>query len=77
MKVKATNDFQYYRCSVLRVPKKDGEPFEYECELSVEDFRKLQQGGVVDIDKKLYDRYKNVFEVIEPPKKAKEVNNGD
>ena len=62
MKVKATNDFSYYRLQVL-----EG--------LTVEQFRALQQGDVVDIDKKVYENNKHIFEVKQPPKK--EVKDGD
>jgi len=66
MKVKATKDFQPYRCNVLG--------------LEVSKYRELQQGKVVDIDKELYDKRKNLFVAVEkgdstpeskdPPKKG-------
>ena len=61
MKVKATNDFSYYRLMCL-----DG--------LSVEDFRALQQGKTIDMTKELYDNNKHVLEVI---KASKGVKDGD
>jgi hypothetical protein len=70
LKVKASKDFEYYRLAVLKVPVKDKVNV-YECELSVEDFRALQDGKTVDIDKKLYDMYKNVFEVVKTSKEVK------
>jgi hypothetical protein len=70
LKVKASKDFEYYRLAVLKVPVKDKVNV-YECELSVEDFRALQDGKAVDIDKKLYDMYKNVFEVVKTSKEVK------
>ena len=61
MRVKATNDFSYYRLAVL-----DG--------LSVEDFRALQQGKTVEISKEFYGNNKHILEVI---KTSKGVKDGD
>ena len=59
----------------LKISKKD-KVNEYECELSIEDFRALQEGLTVDIDKKIYDKYKHCFEVAKVSKEitSKEVN---
>ena len=62
MKVKATNDFNFYRLQCL-----EG--------ITYEQFRELQQGKVVDVDKKVYENNKHIFEVVGPPKK--EVKDGD
>ena len=62
MKVKATEDFSYYRLAVLSG-------------LSVEDFRALQEGKTVDLTKEFYENHKHILEVVKPPKKG--VTNGD
>jgi len=67
MRVKATNDFSYYRLMCL-----DG--------LSVEDFRALQEGKTIDMTKELYDKNKHLLEVVVGSKKlnaSKGVKNGD
>ena len=64
MKVKGTNEFSYYRLMCI-----DG--------LSYDNFRALQQGEVVDIDKKVYEANKNIFELVEKPPKKKEVKDGN
>lgn len=67
MKVKATNDFNYYRLVTL-----DG--------LSVEDFRALQQGKTVDLTKEFYSNNKHILEVVVGSKElktSKGVKDGD
>jgi hypothetical protein len=66
VKVKASNDFKDYRLNVLN--RDDGN-------LSIEDFRALQQGGTVEVTKEFYHSNKHILEVIEPPKKG--VKDGD
>ena len=66
MKVKASNDFSYYRLNVLN--RDNGN-------LSVEDIRALQQGKSVEVTKEFYNSNKHILEVVEPPKKG--VKNGD
>ena len=68
MKVKATKDFHFYRLAVMKVP--DNKPNTFKVEMSVEDFRALQRGEAVDIDKRLVDKYSNCFEVVKPLKKG-------
>jgi len=68
LKVKATDNFSYYRLVTL-----DG--------LSVDDFRALQRGETVEITKELYNSNKYIFEVVKTSGKEvntlKEANNGD
>ena len=59
MKVKAKPDFQKYRNASLKLPNKD--------------FRKLQDGKVVEIKQSDYDKYEHIYEVI----KGVEVKDGD
>lgn len=68
MKVKATDNFDYYRYIALK-----------HYGLTVEQFRALQRGDIVDIDKKLYDENKSIFEVVKTSKKdlPKEVKHGN
>ncbi len=61
MKVKATNDFNYYRLKVLAAKG-----------LSVEEFEALQQGKVVEVDDDFYEENKHILEK-EKPHKKKEV----
>ena len=61
MKVKATDKFNYYRLIALRG-------------LSVEDFRALQQGKTVDVNKEFYTENKHILEVV---KTSKEVKHGN
>ena len=61
MKVKATDKFKDHRLITL-----DG--------LSIEDFRALQQGKTVDVNKELYNNNKYIFEVV---KASKGVKDGD
>jgi len=70
LKVKATKDFNFYRLAVMKVPAKD-KPNEFIVEMSLEDFRALQHGEIVDIDERLYKRYRNCFKPIKPPAKDK------
>jgi hypothetical protein len=58
LKVKATNDFSYYRLMCLHG-------------LSIEDFRALQRGETVDLTKELYDKNKHVLEVVIDSKEIK------
>lgn len=67
MKVKATKDFQFYRLAVMKVSG-DG-PNTFKVEMSHDEFRALQRGEAVDIDKQLVDRYKNCFEIVKSLKK--------
>lgn len=62
MKVKAKDNFNYYRLIALHG-------------LTVEDFRALQEGKTVDLTKEVYSKNKHVLEVGKPPKK--EVTNGN
>ena len=57
MRVKAKDNFSYYRLKVLNG-------------LSVEDFRALQQGKTVDIDKEIYGKNKHIFESVKIGSKA-------
>jgi hypothetical protein len=75
MKVKASKDLQFYRLAVLKVPDKD-KPGAFLCEMNIEQFRALKSGEAVEIDKRLYDRYSNCFEVVKSPKNTKEIDNG-
>ena len=61
MKVKATDKFNNHRLITL-----EG--------LSLEDFRALQQGKTVDVNKDLYESNKYIFEVV---KASKGVKDGD
>lgn len=63
MKVKATDNFDYYRYAALEKHR-----------LTYEQFRALQQGRMIDIDKKIYDANKHILEVVKTPK---EVKHGD
>ena len=51
MKVKANLFFKSYRNSKLKLPKSD--------------FKKLQAGKTVEINKSKYDEYKHIYEVVE------------
>ena len=62
MKVKAKEDFKYYRCNVLGLEKKD--------------FRALQAGKIVDIDKELYNKYSYLYEIQKEAQKEVK-KNGD
>lgn len=64
MRVKATDKFSYYRLLVL-----EG--------LTVDDFRSLQRGEVVDITKELYESNKHIFEVVKMKSTLKGVKDGD
>ena len=57
MKVKAKVKFKSYRNASLKLPKKD--------------FRKLQEGKDVEIKKSDYDKYPDIYEIVE------EVKDGD
>ena len=57
---KATELFKHYRNAVLGLDKKD--------------FRALQAGKAVNVDKELIDKYPYLFEEVS---KTKEVKNGD
>lgn len=50
MRVKAKEDFKYYRNASLKLKK--------------EDFRKLQAGKIVDITKDKYDEYPHLYEEV-------------
>ena len=51
MKVRANQNFKWYRNISLKLEKKD--------------FRALQAGKVVDIKKEDYEKYAHVYDVIE------------
>ena len=57
MKVKANERFKYYRNASLKLPKSD--------------FRKLQDGKVVDIPKNKYDDYPFLYEVLDKKEEDK------
>ena len=57
MKVKAKVKFKSYRNASLKLP--------------VKDFRKLQAGKTVEIKKSDYDKYPDIYEIVE------EVKNGN
>ncbi|KPK95791.1 hypothetical protein AMJ80_03515 [bacterium SM23_31] len=50
-KVKAKEDFKYYRNASLKLDKKD--------------FRKLQEGKIVDIPKNKIDEYPHIYEILD------------
>ena len=54
MKVKAKEEFKHYRNASLKLDKKD--------------FRKLQEGKIVDIPKSKYDEYPHLYELIKEVK---------
>ena len=57
MKVKANEKFKYYRNASLKLPKAD--------------FRKLQDGKVVDIPKNKYDDYPFLYELLDKKEEDK------
>jgi len=68
LKVKALDNFSYYRYIALK-----------DSGLTIEQFRALQQGGAVDIDKKIYDANKNILEAVKTSRddSLKEVKDGN
>ena len=61
MKVKAKDDFRYYRNQVLG--------------LDIKDFRNLKAGKIVDISKDKIDEYPYLYEIVKEVRQ--EVKNGD